>query len=306
MQRWLVAGLALAALLAGAPTAWARADARFDALGLDPPADGFGYIGLGGAKALAPGSFSAGTTFFWAHRPLRLGEPRGGEAGDRVTDDFYVLDVAAAAGILKAGRARLEAGLVLPLVLYELGYELERPDERTRNTGVGDLRTDLKLALLDRDDDRVGLSLRGWGRFPIDGNVDFASNERIAAGFESEIEYHPGFLRVGLTLGYEWLDGDVHAGGITWDDRVLLGFGLGIAPFSDLRGFEPLELIFELRHSFRAGNPYARAEEAPIEAGGGLRWTGERVYGLLAGSGGLNRGAGAPDARVSVAVGVNF
>jgi hypothetical protein len=289
--------LALAARAAAAET--------FNVHGFDAPTDPFAYIQNDGAKALDPAEVFGAGYFVWTHRPFLTPESRGGAAGRSVVEDAYDLDLVGGVGLPSIGHSGLALGVAVPIVVRELGYSLGDPNERLRASGVGDVRTDLKLAILDRDDDVVGLSVRIFARWPTGRDVEFASDERISVGGVAAFEYHAGFLRVGLEAGYQWTDGDMHAGGVTLGEAVLLGFGLAIAPLSDIRGWEPLEIVFEARHAARPGDPYDRQEEAPVEVGGALRWGG-RLFALLGGSAGLNRGVGVGDARLVAALGLSF
>ena len=264
----------------------------FDTRGFDPPSDPWGYVAASGAKALAPLQAHAGAIFDYADAPLRVEEHEAIESLDE-------LDLAAAVGLFQAGAARTEVGFFLPIVLRERGHE------DLEESGAGDLRTDVKVAFLDRDDDALGLSLRGGVRWPTGRGVDLASNERFAAGLEGSVERRIGFLRFGADLGYEWLDGERTIGPIHYDDRLLMALGLAIAPLSDIRGWDPLELVFEVRHSMRVADPYDREEEAPVEVGGAIRWTGTLVA-LVGAGAGLNDGAGAPDARFYCMLGFTF
>jgi hypothetical protein len=288
--------LAVITLAAGAARG---ATVGVDAIGFDAPIDPFAYITVQGAKALDPGGFHLAGYGIWNHRPFRLA---GGVEG---IEDAYIYNLVAGVGIVSIGkRAGLEAGLSLPLVLAERGFDLDR-GEPIHDEGVGDLRADVKLAVLDRDDDVVGLAFRAWGRFPTGHTTAFASNDAVQVGVDAELEYHAGFFRTGLNLGYQWLDGTASTADVTIDDSVRLGYGLGIAPLSDIRGWEPLEVVFELTHSFRASRPYARQEESPLMVGGALRWAGT-LFALVGGSAALTRGAGAPDAQLVAALGVTF
>jgi hypothetical protein len=86
---------------------------------------------------------------------------------------------------------------------------------------------------------------------------------------------------------------------------IFANFGLAIAPLSDIRGWEALEAVFEARTSFRVGNPWKSEEESPVEVDGAVRWS-ATFYAEVGAGAGLNRGAGAPDARVFAAVGTTF
>lgn len=301
MREIAQAALFLASLAGGR----AAAADRFDASGFDPPADPFGYMSVEGAKALDPGEVHAAGYFLWSHRPFLTPVSRGGAAARRVIEDAYDLDLAGAVGLFSLKTAGVEAGVVVPVTVRELGFALERPNERLRESGLGDVRTDVKLAIFDRDDDAIGLAARVYARWPTGRDVPFKSNERVAVGAAVETEVHLGFLRTGLELGYEWKDGEVRVGGVTVGERVFAGFGLAIAPLTDIRGWEALEIVFEVRHAARVNDPYDLEEEAPLEVGGALRWSGT-VFALLGGSAGLTRGPGAPDARAIAAFGITF
>lgn len=298
-------GLAAMVVLALFITSARAAEESVDATGFDPPADPYGYVTLGGAKALEPGEVHAAAYLSWAHNSLGLEESRGRRAGRRVLDDLYLLDLVAGGGVLAFWKSALALGAVFPVLIRENGWELEDPDDRLREAGVGDLRTDAKVAILDRDSDRVGLAARLWVRWPTGDGAPFASWDGLGAGALATVETRTWGSRLSLHLGYEWLEGDARMGPIRWDDRLHFGAGLAVAPLSDIRSYEPLELVFEARHSARAEQPWRSEEESPVEVGGALRWAGA-LFAMLGAGGGLGRGAGAADSRIYCALGTTF
>ncbi len=303
----LCAGCVLGLVIAGAP---ARALDEFDASGFSLATDPFGYLQGGGAHALEPWQVHAALGYGFAHRPLSFDGDSVGTTGDlEVVRDIHVATAALGVGLLRLPRGGISVGLSLPLVVDWTG--LERPGGAygpgtTSASGLGDLRAEGKACLLDRDVDALGVAARAWTCVPTGARDLFTSaGGAFRLGAEATVEKKIDFFRAGLSLGWEWLDGRFRGPSGTVDDRLTLTASLAITPLRDIAGWEGVEVCFEARHWTPSARPWASEDLSPLEAMGGLRYSGT-FFGLVAAGGRLNQGLGAPDARFEAAVGVTF
>ena len=303
---WVAAAIAAAGLLGGATEARALGGTVLQ--GFDPPSDPFAYVVTEGAKALEPGAFFAAVYCGWALGPLRVPGVREKERRERLIQEAHEIDLVGGLGLLPLGFGSLEVGFALPVLVRIRGYG---GGKGYREWGVGDVRVEAKAELLDRDEDVVGVALRVAVACPsatLEREELYGNAGGLAVLAEAAVERRVGAFRAGLTLGYEWIEYSADLGEATIDDRLEIAAGFGFAPLFDLRGFEPLELVFEVRHAVRAADPYASEAEAPVELCGAIRWSdmGSRFFGLAGGSTGLNDGAGAPERRFFAALGFGF
>ncbi|HVY62201.1 MAG TPA: hypothetical protein VHF22_11145, partial [Planctomycetota bacterium] len=265
------------------------------------PIDPWGYVTVSGAKTLAPGQPFGAAYYDWSHRPLVADS-----TGEIVREQQW-LDLVGAYGITSLGKTGgLEAGLDLPVEAHEVDFAT---GDRRESGGLGDLRTDLKASFGDRDDDFFGLETRGYVSWPTGRHsLHFMSNDgAFTIGGEVGAEAKAGFIRGGITAGFEWIDSKFDLPGTPFrvDDRFRFGLAIGLAPLHDIAGFETLEAVFELTHWTLADRPWDHEATAPVEVGGALRYNG-KFFALAGASGTLNQGIGAPDARIVLAVGYAF
>lgn len=160
----------------------------FDAENWKPALDPYGYMTVDGARSLRSLELHAALYFNWAHNPLRLEVPRPGGAGGReVIRDLSVFDLVLALGLFDLGsHGGLEIGADLPGAANVNGLSIGvdpvtgKPD-RLRGASFGDLRTAAKLTLFDREEDALGLAIRGEIQWPTGRDQDFLSNDRQIA-----------------------------------------------------------------------------------------------------------------------------
>jgi hypothetical protein len=294
-----------AILLAAAAALGAARDARaldeFSAQNFRPPVDPWGYVTVEGAKTLAPGQPFGAAYYDWSHRPLVVGSTL-----EAIREQQW-FDLVGGYGITSLGKTGgLEAGLDLPIAAHEVDFVEGR---RRESGGLGDLRTDLKASFGDRDDDFFGLETRGYVNWPTGRHdLHFMSNDgAFTIGGEVGVEGKIDWVRGAITLGWEWIDSkfDAPALGVRVDDRFHVGFALAVAPLRDIAGFESLETVFELTHWTLSDRPWDHEASSPIEVGGAVRYNG-KFFALAGLSGTLNQGAGAPDARLVLALGYAF
>jgi hypothetical protein len=300
--------LGLAGLLLAVPAA-ARANDGFAAQLFEPSADPYGFVTVSGGKALDPLHPHVAAWYDFARRPLVLTGPAGSEA---TVDTLHWLDLVAGLGLLPIGKGGLAIGFDLPIALAADGTD-PITDEPFDTSRVGDLRTDLKLAVLDRDDDVVGAGLRGWVDWPTGSESRFISNAgAFALGIEGFVEKRFGeVFRLGGTIAYEWLDGAFRSPNGTIDDWLRFGAAAAVAPLTDYEVWDGLEIIGEITHRTSAKRPWDAEGISPFEGTLAVRMqvpvAKSRGFDFLLGGGlGLNEGIGAPDARLIVSVGFTY
>jgi len=265
------------------------------------PTDPNGYITMNGARTLKKLQPHISVGFNWAHNPLTFVQ----SSRDLIKDITY-LDLAAGLGLIEIGDAGgIEVGVYVPLTVDLHGNRLENMNRRLPDGGFGDIQANVKATLFDREEDLIGLFGRMYIEFPSGNEDDFTSNkDKYTLGWQVGVEKQLGkLLRVGVELGYEWVDGNIQVGGVTIDDKFRLNGGamLNVGEALDL-GFEDLWVVFEVQSYGRPQNLYDRARESPVELGGGLKYTGT-IYAQVGATAGVNRGVGAPDVRIYFSLG---
>jgi hypothetical protein len=289
----------------------ARAAPAFEGIDVEnwkPALDPYGYVTVDGARALRSLAPHAALYVNWAHEPLRLEVARPGGFGKDVVRDLTVFDAVLALGLFDLGdHGGLEIGVDLPYAVDVNGISIAldpatgKPDD-LRQASLGNLRTAAKLALLDPEEDVVGIALRGEVQWPTGRDEDFLSNDRHAAWDAGlVVEEKIGPVRFGVEALYEGIHGAIQVEGATIDDKLKLGAGLAVRPFESL----PLEVVAEVFHWTRAGHPWRIAAESPVEVGGAVKLAGT-VFALLGASTGLDTGVGAAEARLYAAIGATF
>jgi hypothetical protein len=295
----------IAALASGAP---ARAAGEFDAVGFAPPCDPYGVARAQGAKSLAPLSVHASATYGYALRPVSFEGSSVGAARDvEVEHDAHVLALAAGVGLLPLPRGSAAVGVALPIALRQDGLD-RAPGAAgaARDGGAGDVRLDAKATLLDRDDDPLGCAARAWAFAPTGERGRFSSaGGAWRAGAEVVLETRLDWFRAGVSLGWEWLEGEFRGPSGTVDDRLTATAAALVAPLRDIAGFEHLEVGIEVRHWTVAGRPWDHEATSPLEGTGVVRFSGA-LFALLAAGGRWNGGLGAPDVRLEAALGTTF
>jgi hypothetical protein len=274
-------------------------DTGFNTNNFKPTLDPHGYVTMEGARSLRLFQFHGKVMFNWANNPLEFqGTP------EDLIDNLSIVDFVLGVGLLEFGNGGLEFGVDLPLVVENDGRSFYDGDRQLDEGDIGDLRAQLKAVLMDREDDAVGVFARGWIEFPTGETNDWTSNndDTPTLNFGVGVEKQMGMLRAGIEVDYEWIEGRVRIGGVNVDDKVHLKAGVAIAPLEDM---EDLEIMFEVHHWTRAANPWDHEVESPVELGGAIKYSGTIDF-MVGGSGGLNRGVGAPDARVFASAGFTF
>lgn len=315
MQKWgkalAAAALAVAGLAAGGAPARAAIES-FDAQNWKPALDPYGYVTVDGAKTLEPFQFHVAAYFDWEHNPLKLTAGRPGGFGRTVIRDLSQVDLVAGLGIISFGHGGLEIGIDVPYIVDESGKSIGDVNPVTGapkelpETSWGDPRTAVKLTLLDRAEDAIGIALKGEIQWPIGREKAFLNNRnRITPLFSLVIEKKMGILRFGGEIGYEYINQHTEVAGVTVDDKLKLGLAFAVEPFDEKETLGKLSFVVEAFHWARIGNLWKHEAESPIEIGGAIKWTGG-VFALVGANAGLNSGVGSPDERVYASVGVTF
>ena len=314
-----IAAVFVLAWVAPASPGFAQVDEGFYAQNFSPPIDPYGYITLGGARALRAGHPFFAASIDWANDPLDLRDVREGRI-----EQMTFLQAVAAIGVFNLGEGGLDIGLVVPFALHMSGFgrdpntltggaspgrRVDLPDD----TRLGDSRVEAKLTLLDRTQ-FMGIALRGYGMLPTGEDKFFLSNdEKFGAGGGVLVEKQIGFLRAGVEVGYEWIDGDTVLSDETFvdpftgeadllkiDDKLHMKLGVATElPIDDLW------IVLEGMHFTRAEHLWDNERESPIEVGGALRFD-RHVLFLIGGSTRVGTGIGAPDVRAFATVGYKF
>ncbi len=276
-------------------------DEGFDAMNFHPATDPYGYAMVNGARSLHMWQFHVAAIVNYSNDPLSFKGDAVPARGSDVVRELTALDVVASLGLVKFGNGGLSVGVDLPIVLANNGLRIDNRDLGTHDTGLGDLRTELKATFLDREDDAVGVAARGFLTWPLGREEDFTSDGHVSGGLTAIVEKKIAIVRFGIEVGWQWIDGDAEdVGGVTIDDKLLVGAAIAVEPI------EKVSIFAELNHWTRIDNPYDQSETSPLELGGGVKYGGKSLFALAGASAGLNDGVGAPDFRLYGGLGFTF
>lgn len=226
-------------LLAFAPAALAQSnDNSINLAYTHLPTDDSGFLTVDGARTLREGEIYGSVSFNHAQNPLELGFP-GDSRARSVVRQLTTLDLALGVGIFDG----FSLGIVLPVVLDNDGRELLAPDFATNDTrsgGVGALRVKAEWTVLDtreRDTREEGeeareeewldfaLSVSPFMTFPTGRARDYLSDQDNVTGGGSvqvEVELFRR-LRVGGSLGVEFVSSSIDIGDLEIEDRLRFG-----------------------------------------------------------------------------------
>lgn len=212
------------------------------------PSDDRGFYMVEGARTLSEGEIYGGIDFSHAQNPLELGFP-GDSRARSVVRQLSMLDVALGFGILD----NLSVSVVLPVVLDNDGREFLAPDFATNDTrsgGVGALRGALKWTAFDsREQDPRGLletedsvefavALSPFLTLPTGRARDYLSDQGNPTGGALvfvEVEFFRR-VRLGGTLGVEFLSSSLDIGDLEIEDRGRYGLALEVYLFRESAG----------------------------------------------------------------------
>jgi hypothetical protein len=319
------AGLAL--LLAGLAPSTSHGFEGVDAQLFEPPADPFGYVTVDGARTLdgsallhlghallgptippgeSPIALYGAAYFHHAITPQQVAT-RPDRPSREVLDDVSEVDLVLGLGLLR----RVQLGVVLPIVVWRDGKDIDDPTSDLRVSGIGSLRTEVKVEVVERgEDDLVGFAVSAFAKWPTGRERDLSSDdERPTLGGVAILELQVSrSLRLGLNLGYEYLSGDIDFLGVTVDDKLHhgLGIALDVGRLLDIEAVRGIEVVAEVHGWTRIEHPFGREDESPLEVGGAARYGGPTLFVLAGGSAGLSEGVGSPEGRVFAAIGASL
>lgn len=113
-----------------------------------PSTDGGPYFSVSGSQVLKPWHLDVGLTTNYAKQPLLVGT---GTNERIIIDDLLFLDLSAAVGLLNW----LEVGIGVPFAAWN---DILVGTGRENNQGLGDVRFEPKLRIVDISDHDIGLS----------------------------------------------------------------------------------------------------------------------------------------------------
>lgn len=192
-----------------------------------PPTDPYGFQSIDSAEVLNPLSMHFGLFYDYSKNPVETGT-----SGDVRVDDV-IGDLAVLNGVFGIGLPfGLEAGIVVPFVLEQNGFEIDEPGKRLDSTGFLDLRIDVKWQAFVSENRKWSLALKGFLTLPTGRQSQFRGDdgEYTVAGLAIG-EYRSGRFRALMSVGYQWIEEEADLGGVRFDDRILLRGGMEYAIF---------------------------------------------------------------------------
>lgn len=303
-----LAALLLPSVLVGPALAQqSSADTTVDIELFRPHADTYGYLHVPSAATLSHLQVGATIWAYYENDPL-LFEVDGqryphpavevvNDKGDGIIDNRFAGNIQVGMGASRFFSFTVD----VPVILYQDGFDPSSPPDPTTDplalisAGVGDIRVEPKVAVLDRDRLPVGLALVAPVGLPTGNGGSFLGEEDFSFQpglvFElSDDSIHTRAYRVRLALhaAYKVRDPATIRETVI-DDAFVYGGAIGLHPV------DALELTGEFHGELRN----SAAGDMPAEALGGLKLLLGRMVSInLGGGGGVLGGAGAPDWRV--------
>ena len=268
---------------------------RIDAQGFRPaPSMGSGYLQTLSGRLLPAGLWDVGLMANYGAGPLVLRDTSGREVA-RLVEHLATLDLTAAVGIVDF----LELGLDIPLVLHQ-GGEVFAPAgpqaSGASGTGIGDIRLVPRVRLTPRrTDSGLALSLALDLGLPTgDDDALRGGGLRVEPRLAGEYRFVGG-VGLAVNVGYAFQD---EARLLYVDMEHLLTWSVGVdVPFS-LGAEMAVHLLAEVDGAVSVLADELGAEEAPVEALLGGRFTAGPFAVHLAAGAGIVRGVGSPEWRV--------
>ncbi len=296
MKRIIVASLILSCLF----PAFAQAQSRgFHVENFEPlPNMGSNQLNVARTSVLLHLQLAAGLVFHYADSPLvqRLEDDQTRE----IVESRFTGEIWAGLGLFDM----LEIGLMLPVVFFQSGGDLERSlfnDDRTAT--ISDLRFTAKFRFLDsRKAYGFGGALLTTVYAPTGDDKSFNSDGIFRVEPRIALEWtHPVGVAIAANAGY-----------LTRAERTLLGYesgdqlrwGAGLMLPSGLESLHFFGNLFGAFQTVPDGPEWGSGAGEPVEALGGLLIDfPDGVSVTLAGGAGLHGGVAAPNWRVVAAFG---
>jgi outer membrane protein OmpA-like peptidoglycan-associated protein len=310
-QATILSGLVLLAALAASP-AHAQEDERGFSLNLLQTAQGNGaFLTVDGADVPSGFSYFVGGMFDYQYRPVVIRTCR--EQADGGCSDWGGVQAALVehhlsfemGGGISLFRI-LEAGVVLPLVLYQAGEGVEdgtgsSVSDIAGRAGLDDLRLHLKLDLwhgvFRQKGDTIGLALVPVLTLPTGRTIhhdSFMGDSLVTVHTKLVFNLNVGRVRMGLSAGYMWRE---------VKDFYLadMGHRLSYGAALEVKISSPLYGLVEI---FGQNGFTSEVSSSPLELDAGVRFRFGSGIVLTAGAGaGLLAGVGTPAFRIFAGLG---
>lgn len=260
-----------------------------------PATDNSPYLTTSGSSLLNPWQYHLGLSFDFSPKILTR---RVGTVTQTMVDELLMSHLYGAIGLFPW----LETGLDLPIALRADAVSLNRLSAdntnitRDKGLGLGDVRLETKLRLLDAEQFPLGIAFSPFFFLPTGDGNHFIGDNSFSGGARFVVDTTIAEkVQLALNAGYRIRKAFAFPGTTTRrDDEILLGFGVAI------KAIPEVDVIGEISSSLLASDPFQRSTETPFEAGGALRFHLPWVEGLdlsLGVMAGLNNGYGAPSYR---------
>jgi outer membrane protein OmpA-like peptidoglycan-associated protein len=287
------------ALLAHVAVAGAQArSTSFDAENFHPSTTSQGYFGVDGAFVAPHLGFSAGLWLTYAHDPLVVRHD-GTLAGELVVRQLG-MDAVASFALFN----RLELGVDVPFIPYQVNDTRAVALPNLASAGMGDLAVDIKGLLWAPHwgTQRFGLAGIVGASFPTGDANSFMGQGGATGRFRLVGEWQSRHVEAALEAGFVVRGGrdfaDLHVGSqFQYGAALATPLPRGFAIVGEVRGLVGIEYPkgFSLTSS-----------EAPAELAAGLRWRARFGLEVDAAVGvGLTRGYGVPD-RARAIFGIKY
>lgn len=304
ITKFFIVALLMTFTIGGLARAAYAKQLNVDAVIFRPATDGGRYLNLYDAQTLLPWRFHAGIYFDYGHEPLEVRNVTT-SARTGVVDDLSMANIQGALGFVDW----FQAGVGVPVVLYESYRDPDSTLPKQSHAGLGDIRLDTKFRILDNYRFPVGVALVPFMTFPTGKSQYFLGYGRVTSGINAAVEANiQNRVWIAMNWGYQYIPGSRQYYSRNLDAVIddLLIFGVSAnGKINDM-----WSLLAELYGETVAKNAFQSLRQTPVIAHGAVSFM-PRFKGAVRGlaftvgaGGGLTKGVGNPDFHVLA--GVNF
>lgn len=270
-------------------SAMAALPSRFEIITFKPAIDSGDYFTVYSSRNLKAWQGNLGFYFDYANRPLQFVATGAAVGRQDVVSHLLVADLYGALGFTNW----LEAGLNIPVVMYNWFFTDNAAAAEDHGGGMGDIELMMKLRIIDTEKSPVGFAVRPFVTLPTGDLVRFTGSGNVTGGVSLITDFiiHKRFS-LALNVGAMMRD-DVTIHGVRVDDQFIYGLAGNVKIAKNFQG------IVETFGRTVMRDFFSKSSSTPYEAGAGIRYLfGDSGFGVdVGGTAGIVDGVGSPRLR---------
>jgi len=259
-----------------------------------PDIGGHGVTSTGTADVMPHMDISGFVTFHQIQRPLVVVDEFDASHIRSLVGNRQQMDLSGAIGILD----RFEAGLVLPIIMHQLGEYAGQKLEAPPSAGIGNAILHMKGQILSPTDSVIGLAMSMPVTLPTGNSNAYMGYRGLGVEPRVTVSRSIGPIRGASTIGF-LAQPKTELFNVVDDDKLTYRAAAAFSPIK-----QPWEVAIEYSGAARAGALFASADETTGElvAAGAYRY--RNKFNFFGGLGtGIQAGVGTPTYRMYLGVG---